>query len=164
MPYPLAIAGAGSGKTRTLTYRVARLLETGVPPSQILLLTFTNKAAKEMLHRVHELTGIEPDAFAVVAPVDLYVMVHNFPHGAAAPRAFHEMGRTLHLRPRQVQRRASLLEQLRIDLREVLLFVSTVSLFHRETTRVEGSDVAAQTPTWASSDSSFPGGRVACSS
>jgi DNA helicase-2/ATP-dependent DNA helicase PcrA len=46
------IAGAGTGKTRTLTYRVARLLQTGVPPSHILLLTFTNKAAREMLHRV----------------------------------------------------------------------------------------------------------------
>ncbi|HUJ72339.1 MAG TPA: ATP-dependent helicase [Verrucomicrobiae bacterium] len=51
----LVIAGAGSGKTRTLTYRVAWLVEHGVPPGRILLLTFTNKAAKEMLHRVENL-------------------------------------------------------------------------------------------------------------
>jgi DNA helicase-2/ATP-dependent DNA helicase PcrA len=47
----LVIAGAGSGKTRTLTYRVARLVEEGVPPGSILLLTFTRKAALEMLRR-----------------------------------------------------------------------------------------------------------------
>src|SRR5262245_62717335 len=53
----LVIAGAGSGKTRTLTYRVGFLLENGIPADRILLLTFTNKAAKEMMRRVGDLLG-----------------------------------------------------------------------------------------------------------
>ncbi len=55
----LVIAGAGSGKTRTLTWRVARLLHDGAEPESILLLTFTNKAAREMLRRVEEVGRID---------------------------------------------------------------------------------------------------------
>lgn len=55
----LVLAGAGSGKTRTLVYRVAWLIERGVDPSKILLLTFTNKAANEMMNRVKNILQID---------------------------------------------------------------------------------------------------------
>ncbi|MBI3323516.1 MAG: ATP-dependent helicase, partial [Candidatus Omnitrophica bacterium] len=57
----LVLAGPGSGKTRTLTYRVAHLLEQGIPPQAVLLVTFTVKAAREMLDRVERILKARPE-------------------------------------------------------------------------------------------------------
>jgi DNA helicase-2/ATP-dependent DNA helicase PcrA len=58
----LVVAGAGTGKTRALTYRVARLIRRGTPPERVLLCTFTNRAAREMTRRVEALTGVSARA------------------------------------------------------------------------------------------------------
>ena len=55
----LVLAGAGTGKTRTLTTRVARLIAGGCPPERVMLVTFTNRAAREMVRRVEGIIGAD---------------------------------------------------------------------------------------------------------
>jgi len=77
----LVIAGAGSGKTRVLTYRVARLIQKGISSGNILAITFTNKAAQEMAERISKLLGIDVSR-------NYYIQNTNFP----TIGTFHALG------------------------------------------------------------------------
>jgi DNA helicase-2/ATP-dependent DNA helicase PcrA len=105
----LVIAGAGSGKTRTLVYRVARLIQTGVEPNRILLLTFTRKAAATMLTRASRIVGsqcqqVTGGTFHGFA----HRMLRRYGHLIGYPSDFTILDRTdmldlLHLLARQLE-------------------------------------------------------------
>lgn len=83
----LVLAGAGSGKTRTITYRVAHLLKEGVYPSSILLLTFTNKAANEMMERVASLLGTRHSG---IVGGTFHSVANRILRGSARPLGYDE--------------------------------------------------------------------------
>ena len=85
----LVLAGAGSGKTRVITYRILHLIASGVAPHSILAVTFTNKAAKEMRERVTKLLGEEiATARAVADSLPTVTTFHSF--GVLVLREHHE--------------------------------------------------------------------------
>ncbi len=87
----LVIAGAGAGKTKTITSRILHLIKGGVAPNSILAITFTNKAAKEMLERVHKLMAKEPE----LGHENLYPFISTF--HALGVHLLREHGRILNI-------------------------------------------------------------------
>src|ERR1700685_4191349 len=85
----LIIAGAGAGKTKTITHRIAHLVESGVPAHQILAVTFTNKAAGEMRERVRSLVPANRGTPMVATFHSLGVrLLREFSKEAGVPRNF----------------------------------------------------------------------------
>ena len=74
----LVIAGAGSGKTKVLTTRIAYLIENGIKPWNILAITFTNKAAKEMRERIELITKDEPGFVGTFHSLGLKIIRENY--------------------------------------------------------------------------------------
>src|SRR5271165_6176096 len=85
----LIVAGAGAGKTKTITHRIAHLIESGIPARSILAVTFTNKAAGEMRERVHTLLPVAAAAPLVTTFHSLGVrLLREFHTEAGLPRGF----------------------------------------------------------------------------
>lgn len=98
----LVVAGAGSGKTRVLTYKIAYLLRQGLPPQSILALTFTNKAAREMKERIASLT----DERTARRLWDGNVPFHLFPYSPFRGGAYRLSVQFYHLRCDRFQKPA----------------------------------------------------------
>ena len=107
----LVIAGAGSGKTRTLVYRVARLVETGIPPENILLLTFTRKASGEMLERA---AGLADERCRFVSGGTFHSLAHRVLRSYATLLGF-ENSFTVLDRSDMEEVIASLLHEMQVD-------------------------------------------------
>ena len=104
----LVIAGAGSGKTRTIVYRLAYLIEQGVQPWQVLLLTFTRKAAREMIVRAGELLN-QPGLPVAGGTFHAYAFQRLLPHA-------HRLGYNTKISIADQSDAASLVKQARDEL------------------------------------------------